>query len=207
MAKRNYTPNAQQRILETARNVFAEKGFDGARVDEIAKEAGVPKSLIYYHFPSKEAILEELLNACLAQYHALLLEYVNEPVDADPTALLRHVRSGYLKFLEMNEDVIRIMSMEALKKHSSAAKLTFKFVESLMRVEEQRLPALQQLDEPQRMRRMVLEFFASFVPITIFFCFRDAWSEHFKTEQETLTQQFLSVYDATYGAHRRQIEH
>ena len=203
MAKRNYTPNAQQRILETARNVFAEKGFDGARVDEIAKEAGVPKSLIYYHFPSKEAILEELLNACLAQYHALLLEYVNEPVDADPTALLRHVRSGYLKFLETNEDVIRIMSMEALKKHSSAAKLTFKFVESLMRVEDQRMPEFRELDAQQRMRRMVMEFFTNFVPVTIFFCFRDAWSEHFNVEHDALTQQFLSVYDATYGAHRR----
>ena len=204
MAKRSYTPNAQQRILETARNVFAEKGFDGARVDEIAKEAGVPKSLIYYHFPSKEAILEELMNACLAEYQAILHQFFHDPVDFEPEVLLRHVQSGYLKFLETNEDVIRIISMEALKKNSPAAKLTFKFVESLMRVEEQRLPKLRDLDAQQRMHRMVMEFFASFVPITIFFCFRDAWNEHFKTDSETLTQHFLRVYDATYGAYRRQ---
>lgn len=204
MAKRSYTPNAQQRILETARKVFAEKGFDGARVDEIAKEAGVPKSLIYYHFPSKEAILEELMNACLLQYQAILQEYINDPVEAEPEVLLRHVQSGYLKFLEANEDVIRIISMEALKKNSPVAKLTFKFVESLMRVEEQRLPKLRDLDAQQRMHRMVMEFFASFVPITIFFCFRDAWSEYFKTDHEMVTRDFLRVYDATYGAYRRQ---
>jgi len=86
-------------------------------VDEIAKEAGVPKSLIYYHFPSKEAILEALMNTCLAEYQAILHQFFHDPVDSEPEVLLRHVQSGYLKFLETNEDVIRIISMEALKKN------------------------------------------------------------------------------------------
>jgi AcrR family transcriptional regulator len=53
--------NSKQLILETAAQVFAEKGFDGARVDEIAKRAQVNKALIYYYFESKDKILEELM--------------------------------------------------------------------------------------------------------------------------------------------------
>ena len=63
MAKRTYSPNAKGRILDMAKEIFAKKGFDGSRVDEIAKAAKVPKSLIYYHFKSKDAILEELLDS------------------------------------------------------------------------------------------------------------------------------------------------
>ena len=53
------------RILKTAERIFSEEGFDGARVDTIAKEAGVNKALIYYYFKSKEEILETILSGLL----------------------------------------------------------------------------------------------------------------------------------------------
>lgn len=51
------------RILKTAEKIFSEEGFDGARVDKIAKEAGVNKALIYYYFKSKNEILETILSS------------------------------------------------------------------------------------------------------------------------------------------------
>ena len=52
---------SKRRILEAASKIFAEKGYDGARVDEIAKRAAVNKALIYYYFPKgKEELLERL---------------------------------------------------------------------------------------------------------------------------------------------------
>ncbi len=47
-------------ILRTATKHFAKAGFDGARVDEIAKEAGVNKATLYYRIGNKEAIYEAL---------------------------------------------------------------------------------------------------------------------------------------------------
>ncbi len=44
------------RILEAAKDVFAEKGFAGARVDEIARRAGVNKAALYYHIGDKKAL-------------------------------------------------------------------------------------------------------------------------------------------------------
>ncbi len=51
-----------RRILEAAREVFAEVGFAGARVDEIARRASVNKATIYYHIGDKEALYTRVLH-------------------------------------------------------------------------------------------------------------------------------------------------
>jgi TetR/AcrR family transcriptional regulator len=48
--------SAEQRILEAARRVFTRKGFDGARMQEIADEAGINKALVHYYYRSKEKL-------------------------------------------------------------------------------------------------------------------------------------------------------
>lgn len=48
-------------ILEGARTVFRAKGFDGASMEVIAKEAGVSKGTLYVYFSSKEALFEALI--------------------------------------------------------------------------------------------------------------------------------------------------
>jgi AcrR family transcriptional regulator len=50
----------RRRILEAARREFGRKGFDGARVGEIARQAGVNKGLIFYYFQSKEELFRVL---------------------------------------------------------------------------------------------------------------------------------------------------
>lgn len=59
--------DTRERILEAARNAFSEKGFDGVSVEEIAQRAGVRKALIYYYFPSKEILFEEIWNNALEE--------------------------------------------------------------------------------------------------------------------------------------------
>ena len=49
------------RILDAAAGVFAQKGFDGARVDSIAAEAGTNKQLLYHHFGNKDALFTAVL--------------------------------------------------------------------------------------------------------------------------------------------------
>ncbi|MEG3619296.1 TetR/AcrR family transcriptional regulator [Magnetovibrio sp. PR-2] len=49
-------------ILDIATLAFGEKGYDGARVDEIAKAAGVNKATLYYRIGDKDALWAEVLN-------------------------------------------------------------------------------------------------------------------------------------------------
>jgi AcrR family transcriptional regulator len=55
-----------KRILNAAANVFSEVGFAGARVDEIAKRAGINKAMIYYRIGDKKALYDEVLHDIFA---------------------------------------------------------------------------------------------------------------------------------------------
>ncbi len=51
----------RKRIIEAAEKVFVRKGFDGARVDEIAREAGANKRLLYLYYGNKDDLYFEVL--------------------------------------------------------------------------------------------------------------------------------------------------
>ena len=51
-----------QRIIKAAATIFSEVGFAGARVDEIAKCAGVNKATIYYHIGDKQALYAQVIH-------------------------------------------------------------------------------------------------------------------------------------------------
>ena len=58
-------PRAQRTrsdLLAAARRVFAERGYDGATVDDVAERAGCSKGAYYFHFASKEETLLALLD-------------------------------------------------------------------------------------------------------------------------------------------------
>jgi AcrR family transcriptional regulator len=52
-------------LLEAALDVFAEKGFAAARMEDIAARAGASKGTVYLYFPSKEAVFEALVRSAL----------------------------------------------------------------------------------------------------------------------------------------------
>jgi TetR/AcrR family transcriptional regulator len=54
-------------ILEAARKVFARKGLEGARMQEIADEAGINKALLHYYYRSKEKMFELVFHEVLTQ--------------------------------------------------------------------------------------------------------------------------------------------
>jgi AcrR family transcriptional regulator len=54
--------NARERLLETATDMFAEKGYAGTSVREIVDRAGVSKPVLYYYFQSKEGLFLAILD-------------------------------------------------------------------------------------------------------------------------------------------------
>jgi AcrR family transcriptional regulator len=53
--------NSRERLLETATELFAVKGYAGASVREIVEKAGVSKPVLYYYFKSKEGLFYAIL--------------------------------------------------------------------------------------------------------------------------------------------------
>lgn len=60
--------HTRQRLLKVARQQFAKKGLAGARVDEIARKAGINKQALYYYFGSKEDLFREALESGYRQF-------------------------------------------------------------------------------------------------------------------------------------------
>jgi AcrR family transcriptional regulator len=50
----------EQKILEAAKQVFFDKGMDGARMQDIADKAGINKAMLHYYFRSKEKLFETI---------------------------------------------------------------------------------------------------------------------------------------------------
>lgn len=68
--------DTENKILDAARKVFLEKGLDGARMQEIADEAKINKSLLHYYFRTKdrlfEAIVQQVLKVIFPQVSELI---------------------------------------------------------------------------------------------------------------------------------------
>ncbi|MEV5753007.1 helix-turn-helix domain-containing protein [Actinoallomurus sp. NPDC052308] len=80
-ANQELREQSRRRILEAALTLFAEHGYEGATISQIAERAGVARGLVSYYFPAKDELLHELLGQAL---DGLLAG--TDPVDGEVTA-------------------------------------------------------------------------------------------------------------------------
>ncbi|GAA4492124.1 TetR/AcrR family transcriptional regulator [Actinoallomurus oryzae] len=81
---REMREQSQQRILEAALLAFAERGYEGTTIAQIAERAGVARGLVSYYFPAKEKLLQALLGQALDGILAL-----TDPAEGEDTPDLR----------------------------------------------------------------------------------------------------------------------
>ncbi len=105
---------SREAILNAALELFAARGFHGATIQEIATAAEVSKGLIYNYFPSKKALLHELLQRWMEQ-----LEHLRREVSKheSPEARLRAMLSISLALLEEHEYQWRLLTALMLQPH------------------------------------------------------------------------------------------
>nr|WP_275422929.1 TetR/AcrR family transcriptional regulator [Paenibacillus mucilaginosus] len=68
-------------ILQAAREEFFEKGYTGARIESIAKRAGINKQLIYHYFKGKDQLINETIGDFMASLPAGKFTLPADPVD------------------------------------------------------------------------------------------------------------------------------
>jgi AcrR family transcriptional regulator len=111
---------AREAILQAAEQVFAREGFDGARIDAIAAEAGYNKSLLFHYFGDKEGLylaVVRRLKACLgSEFLEPLTVFVqsSDRIDADRVRMfLEMTVRRYLDFLTEHPCNLRMMAWES----------------------------------------------------------------------------------------------
>ncbi|MGO0123431.1 TetR/AcrR family transcriptional regulator [Desulfothermobacter acidiphilus] len=109
----SWEKDSRERILAAAEELFAARGIEGARVDEIARRAGVNKRMIYHYFGSKEGLYRSVLEA----NHARALEAGRSALRR-PLGLQERVAEAirsYFHFLARHPNYPRLMAWEALQ--------------------------------------------------------------------------------------------
>jgi len=71
--------DVRTRILDAAQELFASAGYAGATTREIAARAGIGKRMLFYYFPTKEAMYEATLNRVVGRLAAIHGQIRNEP--------------------------------------------------------------------------------------------------------------------------------
>ncbi len=96
----------RQQLLDVARALFAEKGFDGASIEEIAHRANVSKPVVYEHFGGKEGIYAVVVDR---EMQSLLDRMVSTLHGGGPRELLEHAALALLGYVDEAHDGFRIL--------------------------------------------------------------------------------------------------
>jgi AcrR family transcriptional regulator len=106
-------------LLDSALEVFAKRGYHASSIDDIAREAGVSKALIYEHFTSKQDLYAELLEQHAGELFSALAEAISE-AGRDASARLVVGLDAFYGFVEEHTVAWRMLFREATDPETAA---------------------------------------------------------------------------------------
>jgi AcrR family transcriptional regulator len=100
----------REQLVDTARGLFAERGFDGTSIEEIAARAEVSKPVVYEHFGGKEGVYAVVVDREVRS----LLDGVQTALTAgEPRMLLEQAAFALLDYIEQSSDGFRILARDS----------------------------------------------------------------------------------------------
>ncbi len=97
----------REQLLAVSRQLFAEKGFDGTSIEEIAVRAQVSKPVVYEHFGGKEGVYAVVVDREVQALTTALTDALT--AGGHPRALLERTALALLTYIESNEDGFRVL--------------------------------------------------------------------------------------------------
>lgn len=132
----------ENKILRAAERVFAKKGFDGARMEDIAKAAALPKPNVYYYFKSKKDIYRRIISELHDQW-GQAFQHISSKADAK-TAIRNYIKAK-LEFSRKNPIASKIYAGEIIR---GSSLLTKSEKETVHRLTQEKCTIIQQwIDE------------------------------------------------------------
>jgi AcrR family transcriptional regulator len=120
--RRRDAERTRAEILDVAAAEFAESGYNGARVDEIAARTRTTKRMIYYYFGGKKQLYMAVLERAYARIRAA--EQAVEVDHLDPVAAIRRLAEITFDHHEAHPEFIRLVSIENIHHADHLAELT-----------------------------------------------------------------------------------
>jgi AcrR family transcriptional regulator len=191
----------KEKIMAVAEQLFAEKGFNGTSIDKIARNAGVNKGLIYYHFKDKQDIVVSIFRGILKEIdQSVGKSFQDQHYKDDDLSLQQKIRDE-IEFCARRRKIISVMLMEALKTDGNADFL-FQCAEMVIQQEMDGIPkkvtGAAFLNAENRTRYFLYEFFTGFMPIIAFVSLQEKWSKYFGCDNEKALDYFIEAFTQTH---------
>lgn len=191
----------KEKILAVAEQLFAEKGFNGASIDKIAKTAGVNKGLIYYHFKDKKDIIVSIFKNIISEIEqSVLLTGEADESGLEDHQLQQKIRAE-IEYCRQRRKIIAVMMMEALKADGDADFL-FQCAEMVIQQEMdgigKKMQGADPLNAEDRVRFLLHEFFTGFIPIISFVSLQEKWCEYFDCDKDKALDYFIESFSQTH---------
>ncbi len=100
--------------MKAAEDVFAEKGYSGARVAEIAQRSGMDKRLIFYYFRTKEGLYSHILEGFFQRAQPLFDDFLRRRKNMAQRLDLDRFLENTTEFIQANRNPVRILFREFL---------------------------------------------------------------------------------------------
>ena len=116
------TGNAEERIFRGALQVFAEKGKDGARMQEIADEAGINKAMLHYYYRSKDKLYEAVFRYVFKRF----TKHEFQSIHAQPKSykeLLQSFIAGFIDAHKKEPAITKLFANENLSGGTTMCKI------------------------------------------------------------------------------------
>ena len=112
-ARQRQREQTQARILEAAIKVFARSGFEAASLADIAREAGVKKALVQYHFSTKDQLWKDAASRLWNERNECLAELMASSGDNDAITNMRRGFTTLVEFTRENPEWLWFMFHES----------------------------------------------------------------------------------------------
>ncbi|MBI2060965.1 MAG: TetR/AcrR family transcriptional regulator [Nitrospirae bacterium] len=102
----------RSKILDAAREVFGDKGFDASRIEDIAQVAQVAKGLFYEHFKNKEDIVRQFALQVGNEIFQNISSVLESQSFADPRSVFRSAIEAYFSTIDRNRNLALFFARE-----------------------------------------------------------------------------------------------
>ncbi|SHJ08194.1 TetR/AcrR family transcriptional regulator [Lutispora thermophila] len=189
------------RILSVAEDIFSRDGFDGARVDDIAKEAGVNKALIYYYFKSKNEILDTLFSKLIEDAKTMLVKSMESTPDIYENDVYRKLFDMYIRFVSEKRKIIIVAIAESAKTDIPSP-IIMELGSLIINAEIETLRKEYEkkgLHFPEdKHELLVMEFFTGLTPFLCYALYKEQWEKQYGVSEKALQDYFYQAFKKTH---------